>query len=71
MITKELWLCMEGAEWEFFDSEETARLAYKKWCMINQEEFDEEIFKMCYRPFRTNQDVTIWTKDTLDEYIPS
>lgn len=66
---KEIWCCMEGDDYEFFDSEETARLAYKKWCTIYDEEFDEEIFQMCYRPI--SKCVTIWTKNLLDEYNPS
>lgn len=68
---KELWCCTEGDEWEFFDSEETARLAYNKWCIINNEEFDEDIFQMCYKPIHMNKGVTVWTKNNIDEYNPS
>lgn len=68
---KEVWVCMEGEEWEFFDGEETARLAYNKWCTINNEEFDEDTFQMCYKPIHMSGHITIWTKDNIDEYIPS
>ena len=66
---KEIWICMEGNNYEFFDSEETARLAYKKWCRINGADFSETIFQRCYLPI--SKCITIWTKDNLDEYIPS
>lgn len=65
---KEIWVCMEGDTEEFFDSEETARLAYKKWCTANKEDFDEEIFQMCYQPI--SKCVTIWTKQNIHKYKP-
>ena len=65
-IMKELWYSLEDRE--FFDSEETARLAYAMWCKANEEPFDEEIFKLCYTPLE--ESVTIWTKENINEYEP-
>lgn len=66
---KEIWATNEGTELELFDSEETAREAYKIWCKLYNEQFDEDTFKMCYVPLE--KCITIWTKKTLKDYIPS
>ena len=61
---KEIWCCFEGPNPEYFDSEETALLAYKKWCEVNEEEFDMYIFYKCYGTTK------LWTKENIDEYEP-
>lgn len=65
----EIWCCFEGNEPEFFDCEETAILAYKKWCEISDEQFQWNTFYQCYAPL--SQMVDIWTKETLNNYTPS
>ena len=49
---KEIWVYVD--EWndrmELYDCEETARLAYRKWCKLHNETFNEEIFNSCYYP---------------------
>jgi len=44
---------------EYYDSEETARFAYYKWCKENFETPDEQAFKDCYKPL--SELVTILT----------
>lgn len=66
----EIWVCEEGeGGYEFFDSEETARIAYTIWCKVHHEPFEEEIFDLCYHPL--NKWDTIWTKQNIHEYNPS
>ena len=65
---KELWVCLENYQPEYFDCKETAQIAYRKWCKQYQEDYDESIFEMCYKPIE--EMVTIWTKETIKDYIP-
>ena len=66
---KEIWYCFEGPNPEYFDSEETALLAYKKWCEVNEEEFDLSVFYECYGPLVRLENV-FWTKENIDKYDP-
>ena len=65
----EIWCCFESREPEYFDSEETALLGYKKWCEVNEEEFDLNIFYQCYGPLCKWENV--WTKETINNYNPT
>lgn len=65
----EIWVCEEGDDYEFFDSEETARIAYTIWCKAHHEPFEEEVFDLCYHPLSKWD--TIWTKQNIHEYKPS
>ena len=66
---KELWICLESYEPEYFDCKETARIAYEKWCKRYKKDYDESIFERCYKPIE--EMVIIWTKETIDNYIPN
>ena len=59
----------EGDDYEFFDSEETARIACAMWCKSHHEPFEEEVFDLCYHPLCKWD--TVWTKQNIHEYRPS
>ena len=63
----ELWCCCENEEIkEIFDSEETAKIGYEKWCQIHDEKFNDEVFERCYCPL--SWCFPIWTKDNIESY---
>lgn len=63
----ELWCCFEHEEIvEIFDSKETAKIAYRKWCENHEEDFNEDIFEKFYIPLSSCY--PIWTKDNINEY---
>ena len=47
---EDIWVYVEdwNGRMELYDCEETARLAYRKWCELHNETFDEDIFNRCY-----------------------
>lgn len=67
-MMNEVWVCFEGSVPEFFDSEETAKIAYEMYCKQYKLFYSEKIFEMCYKPL--SKSATIWTKDTICDYEP-